>query len=95
MRVGVMTAVRFAGRVPEQQPFGDSSAAKRGLRDGKKSGVAAERGSEPKRRSKRKGPSELQGGDWGDVEASGEVGGQSEAGELSGADGEHAGAGEG
>lgn len=80
MRVGVMMGSRFGSRVPERKPFGDTTKAKRGIGNGEESGMAAERGSKPKRRSKREGPSELQGGDGGNVEGSGEVGGQSEAG---------------
>lgn len=95
MRVGVMMAGRFR-KVPEQQPFGDSSQAKVRMRgNGKESGVAKERGSESGGRVKRRRAGQLQSGDWGQPEGSGEVGGQSEAGIVSGADGEHAGTGEG
>lgn len=95
MRVGVMVGSRFGDRVPERKPFGDSSVAKARMRNGEESGVAAERGEEPKRRVKRGRKGKLQGGDGGNVEASGEVGGQSETSQLPSADGEHAGAGEG
>lgn len=80
MRVAVMMAGRFGNKVPEVQPFGDSSKAKVGMRHGKESSVAAEGGQEPKRRVKRRGKSELQSGDGGQPQASSEVGGQSEAG---------------
>ena len=91
MRVGVMMGSRFKDKVPERQPFGDLSMAKKGI-GYEDSGVAEERGAESSRRVKRRRKSQLQGGN---VEASGEVGGQPEAGELPSADGEHAGAGEG
>jgi len=91
MRVGVMMGSRFKDKVPERQPFGDLSMAKKGI-GYEDSGVAEERGAESGRRVKRRRKSQLQGGD---VEASSEVGGQSEAGELPSADGEHAGSGEG
>ncbi len=91
MRVGVMMGSRFGNKVPERQPFGDLSMAKRGI-GYEDSGVAEERGAESGRRVKRRRKSQLQGGN---VEASSEVGGQPEAGELPSADGEHAGAGEG
>lgn len=70
MRVSVMMASRFAGKVPERQPFGDSSVAKRGMGN-EESGVAAERGKESGWRSKRGRKSELQAGE---PEASSEVG---------------------
>lgn len=92
MRVGVMMGSRFGSKVPERQPFGDLSMAKKGIGNGKDSGVAEERGAESGRRVKRRRKSQLQGGN---VKASSEVGRQPEAGELSSADGEHAGAGEG
>jgi len=92
MRVGVMMGSRFGNKVPERQPFGDLSMAKKGIGNGKDSGVAEERGAESGGRVKRRRKSQLQGGN---AEASGEVGGQPEAGELPSADGEHAGAGEG
>lgn len=95
MRVGVMVGSRFGDMVPERKPFGDSSVAKARMRNGEESGVAAEGGSESKRRVKRGRKGKLQGGDRGNVASSGEVGGQSEAGEFPSADGEHAGAGEG
>ena len=91
MRVGVMMGSRFKDKVPERQPFGDLSMAKKGI-GYEDSGVAEERGAESGRRVKRRRKSQLQGGN---VEASSEVGGQPEAGELPSADGEHAGAGEG
>lgn len=92
MRVGVMMGSRFKDKVPERQPFGDLSMAKKGIGNGKDSGVAAEGGSESGGRVKRRRKGQLQGGN---AEASSEVGGQPEAGELPSADGEHAGAGEG
>ena len=91
MRVGVMVGSRFKDKVPERQPFGDLSMAKKGI-GYEDSGVAEEGGAESGRRVKRRRKSQLQGGN---AEASGEVGGQPEAGELPSADGEHAGAGEG
>ena len=95
MRVGVMIGSRFKDRVPERQPFGDSTVAKMGMGNGEESSVAAEGGAEPRGRAKRRRKSQLQGGDGGNVEASGEVGGQSEAGQLPSADGVDAGTGEG
>ncbi len=71
MKVAVMMAGRFGKRVPERQPFGDTSKAKVGMRNAKKSGVAEEGGEKPKRRSKRRGKGELQSGDGGQSEASG------------------------
>ena len=91
MRVGVMMGSRFKDKVPERQPFGDLSMAKKGI-GYEDSGVAEEGGEESGRRVKRRRKGQLQGGN---AEASGEVGGQPEAGELPSADGEHAGAGEG
>jgi len=91
MRVGVMMGSRFKDKVPERQPFGDLSMAKKGI-GYEDSGVAEEGGAESGRRFKRRRKSQLQGGN---AEASSEVGGQPEAGELPSADGEHAGAGEG
>ena len=91
MRVGVMMGSRFGNKVPERQPFGDLSMAKKGI-GYEDSGVAEERGAESGRRFKRRRKGQLQGGN---AEASGEVGGQPEAGVLPSADGEHAGAGEG
>ena len=91
MRVGVMMGSRFGNKVPERQPFGDLSMAKKGI-GYEDSGVAEEGGAESGRRVKRRRKGQLQGGN---AEASGEVGGQPEAGELPSADGEHAGAGEG
>ena len=91
MRVGVMMGSRFKDKVPERQPFGDLSMAKKGI-GYEDSGVAEEGGAESGRRVKRRRKSQLQGGN---AEASSEVGGQPEAGELPSADGEHAGAGEG
>jgi hypothetical protein len=75
-----MMAGRFRGKVPEVQPFGDSSIAKVRMGNGEESSVAAEGGQEPKRRAKRRGKSELQSGDGGQPQGSSEVGGQSEAG---------------
>jgi len=95
MRVGVMIGSRFRDRVPERQPFGDSTVAKMGMGHGKESSMAAEGGSEPGGRFKRRRSRKLQGGDGGNAEASGEVGGQSETGIVPSEDGEHAGAGEG
>jgi hypothetical protein len=92
MRVGVMIGSRFKDRVPERQPFGDSTVAKMGMGHGEESSVAAEGGAEPRGRAKRRRSRQLQGGN---VEASGEVGGQSETGQLPSADGVDAGAGEG
>jgi len=92
MKVAVMMAGRFGVKVPEVQPFGDSSKAKVGMRHGEESSVAAESGEEPKRRVKRRRKGELQSGDGGQPEGSSEVGGQPEAGELLGSDGEHGGA---
>lgn len=92
MRVGVMIGSRFKDRVPERQPFGDSTVAKIGMGHGEESSVAAEGGAEPRGRAKRRRKSQLQGGN---VEASGEVGGQSEAGIVPSADGVDAGTGEG
>ena len=92
MRVGVMIGSRFKDRVPERQPFGDSTVAKMGMGHGEESSVAAEGGAEPRGRAKRRRSRQLQG--W-DVEASGEVGGQSEAGIVPSADGVDAGTGEG
>lgn len=91
MRVGVMVGSRFKDKVPERQPFGDLSMAKKGI-GYEDSGVAEERGSESGGRVKRRRKGQLQGRD---VEGSGEVGGQPEESIVSGADGEHAGAGEG
>lgn len=91
MRVGVMMAGRFGSKVPERQPFGDSSVAKKGMGN-EDSGVAEERGSESGGRVKRRRKGQLQGRD---VEGSGEVGGQPEESIVPSADGEHAGAGEG
>lgn len=76
MRVGVMMGSRFKDKVPERKPFGDSSVAKRRMRD-EESGVAAERGEEPRGRVKRQGSSELHGGK---VKASGKKRGQPKAG---------------
>jgi hypothetical protein len=92
MRVGVMIGSRFKDRVPERQPFGDSTVAKMGMGNGEESSVAAEGGAEPRGRAKRRRSRQLQGGN---VEASGEVGGPSEAGQLPSADGVDAGTGEG
>ncbi len=92
MRVGVMIGSRFKDRVPERQPFGDSTVAKMGMGHGEESSVAAEGGAEPRGRVKRRRKGQLQGRD---VEASGEVGGQPEEGIVPSSDGEHAGAGEG
>jgi hypothetical protein len=92
MRVGVMIGSRFKDRVPERQPFGDSTVAKIGMGNGEESSVAAEGGAEPRGRAKRRRSRQLQGGN---VEASGEVGGQSEAGIVPSADGVDAGTGEG
>lgn len=92
MRVGVMMGSRFKDKVPERQPFGDLSMAKKGIGNGKDSGVAEERGAESGGRFKRRRKGQLQGRD---VEASGEVGGQPEESIVPSADGEHAGAGEG
>lgn len=65
MRVGVMMGSRFK-KVPERQPFGDSSVAKkRMVGDGEESGVAEERGKEPRGRSKRSRKGKLQSGDGG------------------------------
>lgn len=64
MRVGVMMGSRF-GRSPERQPFGDTSKAKVGMRNGKKPGMAAERGEEPGGRAKRSRKGKLQSGDGG------------------------------
>ena len=91
MRVGVMVGSRFKDKVPERQPFGDLSMAKKGI-GYEDSGVAEEGGSESRGRFKRRRKGQLQGGN---VEASSEVGGQSEAGIVPSADGEHAGSGEG
>lgn len=95
MRVGVMIGSRFKDRVPERQPFGDSTVAKIGMGHGEESSVAAEGGAEPRGRAKRRRSRQLQGGDGGNLEASGEVGGQSEAGIVPSADGVDAGTGEG
>jgi hypothetical protein len=92
MRVGVMIGSRFKDRVPERQPFGDSTVAKMGMGNGEESSVAAEGGAEPRGRAKRRRSRQLQGGN---LEVSGEVGGQSEAGIVPSADGVDAGAGEG
>ena len=94
MRVGVMMGSRFKDKVPERQPFGDLSMAKKGI-GYEDSGVAEEGGAESGRRVKRRRKSQLQGGDGGNLEGSGEVGGQSEAGIVPSADGVDAGAGEG
>lgn len=91
MRVGVMIGSRFKDKVPERQPFGDLSMAKKGI-GYEDSGVAEEGGAESGRRVKRRRKSQLQGRD---AEASGEVGGQPEESIVPSADGEHAGAGEG
>ncbi len=64
MRVGVMMGSRFS-RSPERQPFGDTSKAKKGMGNGEKSGVAAERGEEPGGRAKRRRKGKLQSGDGG------------------------------
>ena len=78
MRVGVMMGSRFKDKVPERQPFGDLSRAKMGI-GSVDSGVAKEGGAESGRRVKRRRKSQLQGGDGGNLEGSGEVGGQPEA----------------
>lgn len=88
MRVGVMVGSRFKDKVPERQPFGDLSMAKKGI-GYEDSGVAEERGAESGGRVKRRRKGQLQGRD---VEASGEVGGQPEEGIVPSSDGEHAGA---
>ena len=92
MRVGVMIGSRFKDRVPERQPFGDSTVAKMGMGNGEESSVAAEGGAEPRGRAKRRRSRQLQGGN---VEGSGEVGGQSETGLVPSEDGVDAGTGEG
>jgi len=85
MKVGVIVGSRFRGKVPERQPVGDSSVAKVRMRGNVS--VAAEGGKESGGRFKRGRKGKLQPGDRGESEGSGEVGGQSEAGQLSGEDG--------
>lgn len=64
MRVGVMMGSRF-GRSPERQPFGDTSKAKKRMKNVKESSVAKEGGEESGRGVKRRRKSKLQSGDGG------------------------------
>jgi hypothetical protein len=70
MRVGVMVGSRFGREVPERKPFGDSSVAKRRMRGGKESSVAAVGGEESVGRVKRSRKKKLQSGDGGQPEGS-------------------------
>lgn len=95
MRVGVLVGSRF-NRVPERQPFGDSSRAKVRMRgNGQESGVAAEGGEESGGRVKRRRKGELQPGDGGQPQATGKKRRQPKKGVVLGEDGQHAGSGAG